>query len=139
MSQSPLVDLNYYALLVMFFITWISGGYWLYVDSKTRGSSYSVFWALSWILFWPIGVCYLIRIRQEHNRQHPPSRRENISAVIAGSSILATAIGVSLSSSVSISQAGTVIICFGILIPTMYYILLYRENGSISQGTEKSD
>ena len=135
MSQSTLVYLNYYVLLALFIIAWVSGGYWLYVDSKARGSSYPSLWAISWVFFWPIGVYYLIYFYRESDRGYPPSRKEHVAAMFACSSILATSLGLISASSVPISRAGTAVLTFVVAIPLMYYIVIYRPNSQIQHST----
>ncbi len=134
MSQSTFVYLDYYVLLALFIIAWLSGGYWLYVDSKARGSSYPLLWATSWVVFWPIGVYYLIYFYRESDRENPPSRKEHVAAMFAGSSIFATSLGLISASSVPISRAGTAVLTFVVAIPIMYYIVIYRPNNVIQRS-----
>jgi 4-amino-4-deoxy-L-arabinose transferase-like glycosyltransferase len=132
MAQSTLV--NYYVLLALFIVAWTTGGYWLYVDSKARGSSYPSLWAISWIVFWPIGVYYLIYFYRGSSRESPPSRTEHIAAVFAASSLIATSIGLIPASTVEITRAGTAVLTFAVVIPVMYYLIIYRRNSFLQQS-----
>ncbi len=90
MPVPPTVYLEYYLMLVLFAVGWVSLGYWIYADATARGSSSALFWAIGTVVFLPIGVYYLLFYRRSHERAVPQTRRERIAEILAVGGIVTT-------------------------------------------------
>jgi len=53
----------YGARLALFVIAWTGVGYWIYADATARGSGAPGLWSVATLLFWPVGLYYLVRAR----------------------------------------------------------------------------
>ena len=104
MTVPPAVYLEYYLMVALFAVVWVSLGYWIYADATARGSSSALSWAFGTMVFIPTGVYYHLFYRRSHERDVPQTRRERVAGILAVSGIVTTVASAMLTPPDSLTQ-----------------------------------
>ncbi|MBV0922778.1 hypothetical protein KTS45_01060 [Halomicroarcula limicola] len=123
MSLSTLLYAGVLVRLALFAVAWLSTGYWFYADSAARGSSLPALWGVGAVLFWPIGIYYLVSVRRARERARPVAQRERIAWLFAVSSLGATVAGTAIAPPDPLSETAFTLFLFVALVPLTYYYL----------------
>ena len=97
----------YAARLALFVLAWTGVGYWIHADATARGSGAPGLWSVATLLFWPVGLYYLVRARRSRARETPLSPRARVAGLVGASATVAAVVGSVATPPDPFSGAGT--------------------------------
>lgn len=84
---------GYTARLALFVLAWTGVGSWIYADATARGSGAPGLWSVATLLFWPVGLYYLVRARRSRGRETSLSRRARAAGLVGASATVGAVVG----------------------------------------------
>lgn len=116
------VQLLYYGYAITFLSVWVAAGYWIYTDATVRDLESPILWAIASVVFFPIGIYYLISNPLSTTTNNTPTTEQNRRKIFAISGILGFIISAILAPPDFITQWFYWIAIFAVLFPAIVYL-----------------
>lgn len=91
------------------------------------------FWGGTSVLFFPIGLHYLLVYRRANERVQPPNRRDRLAQMFAATSGIAIIVATVLAPPVPYRQTIYWVVAFAATLPVAYALLYRHEHTRVGQ------